>query len=47
MRRCGTTQASLWACLIWLPLTYALAACPNKTIIIICEAPECLDKRGI
>ena len=47
MMRGGTTQAALWSCLLHLPLTYALAACPDKTIIIIREAAERLDQRGI
>uniref|UniRef100_A0A9I9E7C0 Secreted protein n=1 Tax=Cucumis melo TaxID=3656 RepID=A0A9I9E7C0_CUCME len=47
MRRGGTTQAALWSRLLRLPLTYALAACPGKTIIIIREAAERLDQRGI
>ncbi|KAA0064098.1 Retrovirus-related Pol polyprotein from transposon TNT 1-94 [Cucumis melo var. makuwa] len=47
MIRGGTTQAALWSCLLHLPLTYALAACPDKTIIIIGEAAERLDQRGI
>ncbi|KAA0056231.1 hypothetical protein E6C27_scaffold967G00180 [Cucumis melo var. makuwa] len=47
MMRGGTTQAALWSCLLHLPLTYALVACLDKTIIIIREAAERLDQRGI